>query len=89
LLGAFVVPLALCSIYLELTRPLPFRVNGGSELDEAVVFSCIGIGAFCLLMLPCWWLYRFLAVAVYIPGFGFIVLMYYLAYECAKAGVWL
>jgi hypothetical protein len=89
LLGAFVAPLVLCAIYLDLTRPLPWGVESGTPTDWLVIVVAVGSGAACLLGLPWPWLYRILVTVVYVPAFGYAFLVFWMLYECAQTGDWL
>ena len=89
-LGSLVAPLVICSAYIRLTRPAGPKGSDGDPIsDWAVVLTSIGMGVGCLLaLLPCPWLHRLLVAAAYVPGFGYILFMYWICFECARAGVW-
>lgn len=92
LLGAFVVPIIVCSIYIDQTRFVGGVHVGASEdsdlTDLVFVFSCVGLGMLFLSGLPVHWGYRILAGITYIPVFGYFLLIYWIGYECSQAKAW-
>ena len=78
-LGAELVPLATLTVYIELTRNLPYTTTpDGLDSDWPALLACIGMGAACFLALPCRWWLRILVAIASIPAFFFALAFYWL-----------
>jgi hypothetical protein len=89
LLGTGLVPIACCTLYLEMTRPFPQGTAYGLDTDWLIVIGCISLGVISILQIPCGKLYRIFALIIYVPVFGWVLLTYWLVYEMVRSGVWL
>ena len=84
LLGPLLVPIAICSSYVIFTSPQSGERDG--TYDVTIFIVAVGIGAASVLLVPWSWPYRVMAVIVYLPLITYIIVIYWIFFECGWRG---